>query len=113
MRTKAWKIVIATISIVCFISMGVAFGQAKKVGGGDIKFTPKGADPVTFSHETHVTGQKQKCADCHPKVFPMKKQDIKMAKADHGQDKLCGVCHNGKKAFSQNKEGDCAKCHKK
>jgi c(7)-type cytochrome triheme protein len=111
--SRTWKIVIVTLCILCFVSLGVAFGQAKKVGGGDIKFTPKGADPVTFSHESHVNTHKTKCADCHPKVFPMKKQDIKMTKADHGQDKLCGVCHNGKKAFNQNTDADCAKCHKK
>jgi c(7)-type cytochrome triheme protein len=110
---KAWKIAIISISIVCFIALGIAFAQAKKVGGGEIKFTPKGADPVIFSHETHVSTHKAKCTDCHTKIFPMKKQDLKMTKEAHGQDKHCGVCHNGKKAFSQTAEADCAKCHKK
>jgi len=31
----------------------------------------------------------------------MKKQDLKMTKEAHGQDKHCGVCHNGKKAFAR------------
>jgi c(7)-type cytochrome triheme protein len=110
---KVWKIAIIGISMVCFIVLGMALAQAKKVGGGDIKFTPKGAEPVIFSHEIHVTTHKAKCTDCHTKIFPMKKQDLKMTKEAHGQDKYCGVCHNGKKAFSQSAEANCAKCHKK
>ena len=113
MKNQTWKVAIIAVSIVCFALLGIAFAQAKKVGGGDIKFTPKGADPVVFSHENHVTTQKAKCTDCHTKIFPMKKQDLKMTKEGHGQDKHCGVCHNGTKAFSQNKDTECAKCHKK
>ena len=113
MKNRAWKVAVISISIICFAFLGIAFAQAKKVGGGDVKFTPKGADPVVFSHETHVSQHKAKCTDCHTKIFPMKKQDLKMTKEAHGQDKHCGVCHNGKKAFAQTTEADCAKCHKK
>jgi len=113
LKNQTWKVAVITVSIVCFALLGIAFAQAKKVGGGDIKFTPKGADPVVFSHENHVTTQKMKCTDCHTKIFPMKKQDLKMTKEGHGQDKHCGVCHNGTKAFSQNKDTECVKCHKK
>ena len=42
---KIWKITIITVVIVCFVALGIAFGEAKKVGGGDVKFTPKGGDP--------------------------------------------------------------------
>jgi len=101
------------MGIVCLAALGMALAQQKKVGGGDIKFTPKGADAVVFSHEIHVTQKKLKCTDCHTKVFPMKKQELKMTKEVHGQDKYCGVCHNGKKAFTQTADADCAKCHKK
>ena len=113
MRNQALKIAIISISIVCFAALGIAFAQAKKVGGGDITYTPKGADPVVFSHATHVTDHKAKCNDCHTKIFPMKKAGLKMSKEDHKEPKLCGVCHNGTKAFSQTKDADCAKCHKK
>ena len=107
------KISIITICVLCLVSMGTALAQQKKVGGGDIQFTPKGADPVVFSHESHVNQHKAKCTDCHTKIFKMKKEDLKMTKEAHGQDKHCGVCHNGKKAFSQTAEAECAKCHKK
>jgi c(7)-type cytochrome triheme protein len=119
LRKKLGTILIITLSLACFVAFGAAFAQQKKVGGGDIKFTPKGAEPVTFSHETHVTQQKLKCTDCHTKIFKMKKEDLKMTKEAHGQDKNCGVCHNGKtefngkKVFSQGSDADCAKCHKK
>ena len=113
LRKKTWKAAIISICFVCFVTLGVAYAQQKKVGGGDIQFTPKGADPVTFSHEAHVTTHKAKCTDCHTKIFPMKKQDLKMTKEAHGQDKHCGVCHNGTKSFSQSKDTECAKCHKK
>jgi len=110
---KFCQISIICICSLCFIALGVAFAQ-KKVGGGDIKFEAKGSTgPVLFSHESHVNQHKAKCTDCHTKIFKMKKEDLKMTKAAHGQDKHCGVCHNGKKAFSQTNDDDCAKCHKK
>ena len=110
---KTWKVAIITISIVCFATMGIAFAQAKKVGGGDAKYTPKDSDPVLFSHESHVNTHKAKCTDCHTKVWPMKKSEWKMNKEAHAGDKYCAVCHNGKKAFGQTADADCAKCHKK
>jgi len=110
MRSQTWKIAVITISIVCFAALGIAFAQAKKVGGGDIKYTPSGADPVLFSHEAH---QKAKCNECHTKIFKMKKGGLKMTKEAHKEPKQCGACHDGKKAFSQTTDADCAKCHKK
>jgi c(7)-type cytochrome triheme protein len=110
---KFYQTSIIFICILVFIAIGVAFAQ-KKVGGGDIKFEAKGSTgPVLFTHDFHVNQQKLKCTDCHTKIFKMKKEDLKMTKAAHGQDKHCGVCHNGKKAFSQANDADCAKCHKK
>jgi c(7)-type cytochrome triheme protein len=102
------------ICVLSFAAFGMAYAQQKKTGGGDIKFEAKGsAGPVLFSHDSHVTKQALKCTDCNTKIFKMKKEDLKMTKEAHGMDQHCGVCHNGKKAFSQNVEADCAKCHKK
>jgi c(7)-type cytochrome triheme protein len=51
-----------------------------------------------------------KCSDCHPKVFPMKKETkITMAKIDEG--KYCGACHNGQEAFKANEQANCQRCH--
>ena len=113
MKRKIWKTAIISIWIVCFMGLGMAYAQQKKVGGGDVKFTPKGAEPVTFSHENHVNTAKNKCTDCHTKIFPMKKQDLKMTQASFGEGKFCATCHDGKKAFSATAQADCEKCHKK
>jgi c(7)-type cytochrome triheme protein len=73
---------------------------------------------VIFSGDAHGAKQGMKCNDCHPKPFAMKKGAFKMTKEGHGKPDYCGVCHdgnehNGKVVFSQSKETDCGKCHKK
>ncbi len=81
----------------------LAVGPGKTVefaGGPDGK--------VTFSGDTHKVN---KCNECHPAIFKMKKGSVKITKADHVAGKFCGTCHDGKKAFAQ--EGNCGKCHKK
>jgi len=114
LRKRMWKLLFISICILSFAAFSMAYGQQKKTGGGDIKYEAQGsAGPVLFSHENHVNQAKQKCTDCHTKIFKMKKEDLKMTKETHGKDQYCGVCHNGTKAFSQSKEADCAKCHKK
>jgi len=111
---RIWKALLIGVCILSFSAFNLAYAQTKKVGGGDIKFEAKGSSgPVLFSPESHVNQHKLKCTDCHTKIFKMKKEDLKMTKEAHGKDKFCGVCHNGKKAFSQTAEADCAKCHKK
>lgn len=40
----------------------------------------------------------------------MKKGFAKITIADHGTDRFCYTCHNGKKAFAYT---ECAKCHGK
>ena len=51
------------------------------------------------------------CKDCHNKdVFPKMKQgsvEITMDAIYAGQ--LCGVCHNGQRAFDA--KGNCERCH--
>ena len=54
----------------CLIVASAAWGE---VGGGDITFSVKGAGNVVYSHELHVTKAKQKCSDCHYKIFKMAK----------------------------------------
>jgi c(7)-type cytochrome triheme protein len=115
LRKEFYKVSIIGICILCLVTLGVAYAQQKKVGGGDIKYEGAGSNvgPVIFSHETHVNQHKLKCTDCHPKMFKVKKSDIKMTQADFAEGKYCGACHDGKKAFSAVAQADCAKCHKK
>ncbi len=72
--------------------------------------TPKmGGTKVTFASDFHVA-KGIKCKDCHPKVFQMKKDQLKQP-VPHKIGEACGTCHNGEKSFSVKK--DCKQCHKK
>ena len=96
-------------SIGFFILFGTLAGAI--VGGGDITLREKKAGDVVFSHENHVSGASLKCTDCHsvPYVTQQKHKRVTMAEMQKGAS--CGLCHNGKKAFSS--DSNCNKCHKK
>jgi c(7)-type cytochrome triheme protein len=66
---------------------------------------------VTFDHGKHLAGG-AKCADCHPKLFAMKKGSAKLAMDDMAEGKTCGACHNGKRAFATMDGDRCLTCHK-
>jgi c(7)-type cytochrome triheme protein len=74
----------------------------------DITFSLKNVQSATFSHSFHL--QAYKCADCHTKTFPYRAITGKATMEDMFKGKSCGLCHNGKDAFTAN--GDCGKCHK-
>lgn len=65
---------------------------ANDVGGGYIPYPNKQGE-VVFSHLTHNDMGFQ-CADCHTKIFPMKRGSFKMT--DLYAKKACATCHNGK-----------------
>jgi c(7)-type cytochrome triheme protein len=93
--------------------MTVAFaGNGFAVSSGKtVEYEGGSTGKVIFDGKTH--GDKGlKCADCHPKIFPMKKgTQITMAEMNEG--KYCGVCHNGQSAFKSSDRANCQKCHKK
>jgi c(7)-type cytochrome triheme protein len=102
------KILILMIVLVSSLTL---VGSVLAVGPGkEITFPDGASGKVTFSGTIHAD-KGLKCADCHPKIFPMNKS-VKITKADHVPGKYCGVCHNGTKAFDQT-EKNCGKCHKK
>ncbi len=71
------------------------------------RFTYKGSGMKTvFDHASHA--KRNTCKDCHPEVFIMKKGAHRMTMADINQGRFCGVCHNGKRAFSSD---ICNACH--
>jgi len=87
--------------------------------GKTVEFPDGEAGKVIFSGSVHAE-KGLKCMDCHPKIFPMKKtiEELKESSenglmSDMNAGKYCGECHDGKKAFSTDKYGDCSKCHKK
>jgi len=104
---------LVAIFLVVALNSGSSFGQAKKVGGGDIKYTEtKGMAAVTFSHAFH-DGKGLKCTDCHTKIFKMKKGEAKVDMATLNKGEACGTCHNGQKVFPTKAPSDCARCHVK
>src|SRR5574342_187259 len=102
------------IAVCCFLSCLIVpvIAVAEQVGGGDLTFKPKGAAPVIFSHQVHVSGKKVKCSACHYHVFQMSKDSYKMDMNKITKGEFCGKCHNGKKSFDVNDKTNCARCHK-
>ena len=102
------------LTVLLTVAIAVMFiGSAMAVNPGKtVEYAGGAQGKVVFDGKTHAD-KGLKCNDCHTKIFQMKKGSFKMTKEDHGTDKGCGACHDGKKAFSQKDEADCGKCHKK
>ena len=83
------------------------------VGGGDITFTAKGADPVLFSHDYHAKSKGIKCAACHFERFAAGTGGFNIHKGKLNKREFCGHCHNGMKSFDLENQQNCARCHKK
>jgi c(7)-type cytochrome triheme protein len=82
------------------------------IGGGDITFTPAGADPVKFSHDHHSKVRGLKCAVCHFQKFS-KGQGYEMKRETITKRDFCSHCHNGMKSFDAASAKNCARCHSK
>jgi c(7)-type cytochrome triheme protein len=75
-----------------------------------IEFNKSPMGVVKFDGTVHKEAG-MKCKDCHNKeMFPKMKQGTVTITMDQiYAGKLCGVCHNGKRAFDA--KGNCARCH--
>ncbi len=80
--------------------------------GKTVEFKDGSAGKVVFSGSIH-SEKGLKCADCHPKIFPMKRTTEELKMSDLNTGKYCGECHNGKRAFATSDPNSCSKCHKK
>ncbi len=96
--------------VLCFMISSGAMAQLL-VGGGNVRYEPKGAAPVLFNHEKHVTATGRKCSGCHFGVFQMKKGSNKMNMRKLTKGHFCGACHNGKIAFDVEDRTNCTRCH--
>jgi c(7)-type cytochrome triheme protein len=101
---KKVAILLTVLVVVAFIGSALAVPPGKNVdyAGGAL-------GKVVFDGKIHADKGK-KCNDCHTKVFPMKKGQVKI-KAPHKPGEACFTCHDGNVAFDA--QGNCAKCHKK
>ena len=78
--------------------------------GKTLEFSKSPMGVVTFDGTLHREAGK-KCKSCHNKeTFPkMKQEAVEITMNDIYAGKLCGVCHNGERAFDA--RSHCARCH--
>ena len=103
------KIVVTWLTL---LAMALFFSTANALPPGKTAVYDAPNGKVTFDGKVHAAAG-LKCADCHTKVFPMKKDAGKAKMADINAGKGCGTCHNGDKAFKSSDAANCTKCHKK
>jgi len=73
-------------------------------------FSTPSVGTITFSHLNHFEAVGRDCPSCHNKIFNLDpKKNPTATMKDMAKGKSCGVCHNGKRAFSVS--GDCITCH--
>lgn len=99
--------------VITAMSLALLSGPAFAVSAGktlEFKGSPTGV--VKFDGAIHQKAVSS-CKDCHKAgLFPkMKQGSVKITMLDIYAGKLCGVCHNGQKAFDA--KGNCERCHVK
>jgi c(7)-type cytochrome triheme protein len=94
-------------TIILFVSSAVALAVPGKKA---LTFDKSPMGTVIFDGTLHKEAG-LKCKDCHNKgMFPkMKQGTVQITMNEIYSGKLCGVCHNGKRAFEA--KGNCARCH--
>lgn len=97
------------IVTILFLSSSIALAVP---GKKTIEFDKSPMGTVTFDGTLHKEAG-NKCKDCHNKgMFPkMKQGTVSITMNDIYAGKLCGVCHNGDRAFDA--KSNCARCHVK
>ena len=98
-------LLLMTVMIFCGVTAAVAVPP-----GRTLEFSKSPMGTVKFSGKVHKDAG-AKCQECHnPDMFPkMKQGTVEIKMADIYDGKLCGTCHNGKRAFSA--KGNCNRCH--
>lgn len=99
--------VIAGIATALFLSSGLALAVP---AGKVIEFKNSPMGTVKFDGDVHKKAAAS-CKECHNDgMFPaMKQGTVKITMEQLNNGKLCGVCHNGKRAFAP--QGNCQRCH--
>ena len=94
---------------ILFLSSSVALAVP---GKKTLEFDKSPMGTVTFDGTVHKEAG-IKCKECHnSEVFPkMKQGTVAITMNDIYAGKLCGVCHNGDRAFDA--KSNCARCHVK
>jgi c(7)-type cytochrome triheme protein len=98
---------ILLIAATLFLCSGVALAVP---AGKTLEFSEGPMGVVKFDGTLHKEAGNV-CKDCHnAEMFPKMKQGTVAITMDQiYAGKLCGVCHNGNRAFDA--QGNCARCH--
>lgn len=98
-------IVLALVFLLTCSGMALAVGNKKTLEFND---SPMGK--VVFDGTLHKEAG-NKCKDCHNEgMFPkMKQGTVKITMEEIYAGNLCGVCHNGQRAFDA--KSNCNRCH--
>ena len=98
---------IILVAVTMFISSGLALAVQ---GGKVLEFKNSSMGTVKFDGAVHNKAAAS-CKECHTDgMFPkMKQGTVKITMAEIYAGKLCGTCHNGKKAFEA--KANCQRCH--
>ncbi|MBW2473018.1 MAG: cytochrome c3 family protein [Deltaproteobacteria bacterium] len=102
------KLSVLIVAILFVSSTVVLAVPAKKT----IEFNESPMGSVTFDGTIHKEAG-IKCKECHNSgMFPkMKQGTVKITMEEIYAGNLCGVCHNGQRAFDA--KSNCARCHVK
>ncbi len=82
----------------------------------ELTFSARDESPgkVIFRHETHINAAQPQCTTCHNTPFSLLKRaadaQTRAGFFMHSKES-CGVCHNGKSAFSAEESKTCPVCH--
>ena len=98
---------IILVAVTMFISSGLALAVQ---GGKVLEFKNSSMGTVKFDGAVHNKAAAS-CKECHTDgMFPkMKQGTVKITMEEIYAGKLCGTCHNGKKAFEA--KANCQRCH--
>ncbi|MFA5180521.1 MAG: cytochrome c3 family protein [Syntrophales bacterium] len=103
MKKKPFVLTISILVIAFALTLGA------QVGGGDIVMQNSFGE-AAFSHERHA-GKGLSCQQCHPEPYVTSEKHKTATMKEMDQGASCGLCHNGKLAFTV--KGTCTTCHKK
>lgn len=98
-----------TVLSLCFC-LALAATAFAVPSGKIIEFNQSPMGKVLFDGEKHKAAGAT-CKECHTDgMFPQMKQGtVKITMEEIYAGKLCGACHNGKKAFEA--KANCQRCH--
>lgn len=105
------KVVVVALGVVFAPPIGWAVEgdvTIPRKGAGAEEAAKSGTPPAVFPHWIHRI--RYKCYACHPAVFEMKAGSNPITMDAITDGKFCGICHDGKTAWSVGFE-TCNRCH--